>query len=105
MFDAQWNSEEKRRAAAKRRLDPEPATMHFDDLLGDGQTEAGPAFGLSVRTLRLLKFLEYLGLVALGNAWSGVGHRDRVAAVRGRSFHRDFAGIGEFDGVADEIEQ
>jgi hypothetical protein len=79
--------------------------MHFDDPLGDGQTKAGAALGLGMRALRLLEFFEYFGLVGFGYAWSGILDCDRVTAIGRRSLHRHLAAVGEFDRIADQIEQ
>src|SRR5207237_8169821 len=67
MIDAQWNGEEKCRAAAQIRLDPQPSAMHFDDPLRHSKATPGAAFGFGMRTLGLLEFLKNLGLIGLRN--------------------------------------
>src|SRR5580704_15276321 len=79
--------------------------MHLDDALCDRQTEAGAAFDLGLRAVRLLEFVENLRLVRLGNAWAGVAHRNSVGAIRRRRLDGDLARVGELDRVADQIEQ
>src|SRR5689334_15849645 len=105
VLDVDRYRERECRAFADLGLDPEAAAVHFDDALGDGEAEPGAALLLGGRGIGLLKLLEDLGLVLLGDARSGIAHRDREASVRNRGADRNFAGIGELDGVADQIEQ
>jgi len=79
--------------------------MHFDDPLRNSKAKPGAAFGFGMRALGLLEFLKNLGLIGLGNAGSGISHRNRVTAIRSRGLHRDFAGIGKLDCIADKVEQ
>ena len=89
----------------RARLDPDFPRVHFDDPLGDRQSEPGPALLFRGRAVRLLELGEDLGLVGLADAGSGVANGDRERAVRGGSLDGDFSRVGELDGVADEIEQ
>src|SRR6266571_1782055 len=92
-------------SALMRRVASQPSAMHFDDPLRNSKAKPGAAFGFGMRALGLLEFLKNLGLIGLGNARPGIGHRNRVTAVRSRGLHGDFAGIGELDRVADKIEE
>ena len=40
--------------------------MHLDDLLGDGKTKAGSAFGLGIGVVDLVELLEYALLLFQG---------------------------------------
>ena len=64
-----------------------------------------PPFLLGDRIVGLLELLEQLGLVGRRNARAGVAHRNVERAVGGGDLDRHFAGIGELDRVADQIEQ
>src|SRR5215471_15375972 len=95
----------KRRSFARRRLHPDAAAVHLDDLLGDGEAEARAALGLGVGTVDLMELLEDAGLVLFGNAWSRIGHADVEVAVDRLCSHAHLAGVRKLDGIADEIEQ
>src|SRR6516162_1990469 len=58
-----------------------------------------------MRALRLLEFFEYFGLVGFGYARSGILDCDRVTAIGRRSLHRHLAAVGEFDRIANQVEQ
>ena len=79
--------------------------MQFDDLLRDRETEAGAALLARAGAVDLLKLLEDALLVLGRNAGAGIGDGDVEGAVRGCRVHRDLAGLGELDGIADEIQQ
>ena len=64
----------KSRALAGLRLDPNPAAVHLNDPLGDGQSQAGAALLAGDRIIGLLKLLKQLGLIGSGDARSGVTH-------------------------------
>ena len=67
--------------------------------------EPGAAFLLGYRGIRLLELLKNLALIPFGDAWAGVVHRDREG-IRWRSkSYRHFAGVGEFNRIAHEVEQ
>jgi len=44
-FGARGKLHLKRRSFARRRYHPDPAAVHLDDLLGDGETEPRAALG------------------------------------------------------------
>src|SRR5262245_13286524 len=95
----------KRRSFARRRLHPDAAAVHLDDLLGDGEPEARAALGLGKRAVDLMELIEDPALLIKGYARPGVCHRnDKVAIPRARG-DADLAGVGELDGVAHEVEQ
>src|SRR5215831_12014673 len=70
----------KRRSLARRRLYPDPAAVHLDDLLGDGEAKARAALGLGKRAVDLVELLEDPTLLIKGYAGTGVGHRDSELA-------------------------
>src|SRR5262245_57413095 len=84
----------KGRAFAQDRLDPNPAAVHLDDLLCNGEPEACAALGLGVRAVHLMELFEDAGLVLFGNTWPRIGHADIEAAVDsfGRDSHSPFVG-------------
>src|SRR5262245_56626595 len=43
---------------AERRLNPNAPTVHLDDLLGDGEPEAGAALGLGKGAVNLMELIE-----------------------------------------------
>src|SRR5208337_2160406 len=64
-----------------------------------------PPFGLRVRVVDLVELLEDPRPLVLRNAGTGVDDTHREASVDGIGSHADLASIGEFDRIADEIEQ
>src|SRR5207244_2013313 len=79
--------------------------VHLDDVLGDRQAEARAALNPRGRAVGLVELLEDPGLVGRGDAGPGVTHRDGERAVDSGGSDRHFTGIGELDGVADQVEQ
>src|SRR5262245_50788907 len=79
--------------------------MHFDDLLGDGEPEAGATLCLGKGAVDLMKLLKDALLLLLGDARSRVRHADIEATVDRLGSHAHFANVRKLDGVADEIEQ
>src|SRR5262249_29724635 len=94
-----------RRAFARRRLHPDAAAVHLHDLLGDGEAETRATLGLGKRAVDLVELLEDPSLLVKGYAGPGVRHRDGEMAVPRARGDADLAGVGELDGVANEIEQ
>src|SRR5262245_15875923 len=64
----------KLRSFARRRLHPDPPTVHLHDLLGDGETEPRAALGLGKRAVDLVELIEDPILLIKGYAGPGVGH-------------------------------
>src|SRR5262249_52977637 len=93
------------RALTERRLDPDAPTVHLDDLLGDGEPEAGTALGFGVGAVYLVELLEYAGQLIRGDAGASVGNADIEVAIHGLRGNSYFAGVGELDGVADQVEE
>ena len=58
------------------RLNPDFTTVHLNNALGDGQSQAGAALLARNRIVGLLKLLKQLGLIGSGDAGSGVTNRD-----------------------------
>src|SRR4030095_10492293 len=92
-------------ALAQRRFNPDTAAMHLDDLLGDGKTKAGSAFGLGTGVVDLVELLEYALLLFQRYSGARVSHTDREVTVYGFGRDPDLTGVGELDGVADQVEQ
>src|SRR5262249_34915677 len=90
---------------AERRLNPNAAAMHLDDLLGDGEPETSATSGLGQRAVDLVELLEDASSLVIGNAWPRIGHADVEVVVDRLGTHTHLAGIGELDGVADEDEE
>ena len=78
--------------------------MHLNDLLGDGEPKARATLGLGVGAVDLMELLEDPILLVNGYAGARVCHRDGEMAIPRARGDPDFAGVGEFDGVANEIE-
>ena len=95
----------KRRSFARRRLHPDAAAVHLDDLLGDGEAEARAALGLGVRAVHLVELLKDPILLVEWYAGAGVFHRDGEMAVPSARGDAHFTSVGELDGITDEIEQ
>ena len=89
----------------QRRFNPDATTVHLDDLLGDGEAEAGPALGLGVGVVDLVELLEDAVQLLRRYPWTRVGHGNGEVAVHGRRGDAHFASVGELDGVADEVEE
>ena len=70
------------RALAERRFDPDATAVHLDDLLGDGEAEAGPALRLGVGVVDLMELLEDAAQLLSRNAGASVGHGNGEVAVR-----------------------
>ena len=79
--------------------------MHLHDLLGDGEAQTGAAFGLSKGDIGLMELFEDTRLLGEWNARTGVCYEKVEVPVY--RFRRDahLAGVGELDGVADQVEQ
>src|SRR5215831_18789751 len=78
---AHWELHLKRRSFARRRHHPDPAPVHLDDLLGDGEAKTGAALGLGHRAVDLMELLEDPILLIEWYAGPGVRHRDGEMAV------------------------
>src|SRR5262245_41028528 len=95
----------KGRSFARCRHHPDAAAVHLHDLLGDGEAEARAALGLGERAVDLGELIEDLMLLVERYAGAGVRHRDGEMAVPRARGDADLAGVGELDGIANEIEQ
>ena len=92
-------------AVARAGVHPQPATVHLDDPPRDREPEPGAALGLGDRIVGLLELLEQLLLIGGIDSRPGVVHRHAERAIGRRDLDRHFAGVGELDRVADQIEQ
>src|SRR6516165_10202536 len=93
------------RALARLRLDPNPAAVHLNDALRYSEPQTSAAFLTRDRIVGLLELLKQLGLIGSGDAGSSVPHRYIERAIISFGLDSDFAGIGELNRVADEIDQ
>src|SRR5262245_60503893 len=93
------------RALAECRLHPNAAAMHLDDLLGDGEPEARATLGLGKRAVDLVELIKNAGLLLLRDSWPRVRHADGEMPICRRRGDTDLAGVGELNGVANEVEQ
>ena len=95
--------EGKCRAPANLRLDPDSASVHLNDALRYSEPQAGAAFLASNGIVGLLELLKQVGLIGGGDAGTGVTDRHMECAFICFGLDGDFAGVGELDGIADEI--
>src|SRR5262249_52099782 len=100
-----WKGESERGALPRLRLNPDFSSVHLNNALGYGQAQPSAALLAGDRIIGLLKLLKQLGLVGGGNARTGVADRDIECAIVCLGFDGNFAGIGELNSVADEINQ
>ncbi len=86
------------------------AAHQFDQPFGDGEAQAGAAMSPGRGGVPLLKRLEQKWKCVGRDAHSGVADQELelvqvVLHRRRRHLEGDVAFVGEFDGIADEIEQ
>ena len=75
-------------------------------LTANGQSQSGAAVLARRERVGLAKGIEYLRLRLLRNADTGIGDLEAQSLVAdGPDPHDDFSGIGEFDGIAHEVDQ
>src|SRR6266849_5715374 len=79
------------RAAADFAFDPDAAAMHFDDVLGDGEAEAGAAELAGARGVDAIEALEDARLVGGGDADAGIGDGEDDFGVAGFGADRNLA--------------
>src|SRR6516165_8782571 len=79
--------------------------MHGNDPPSNRQSETSPTLRLGGRVVSLLELIKDFGLIAEVNARSGIAHGKRISPVTRDGFDRHLAGIGEFDGVAHDVEK
>src|SRR5262245_58195823 len=94
-----------RRSFARHRLHPDAAAVHLHDLPGDGKAQARAALGLGKGTVDLVELIEDPTLLVERYAGTGVRHRDGEMAVPRPRGDAHLPGVGELDGVANEVEQ
>src|SRR6266849_4249419 len=79
------------RAAADFAFDPDAAAMHFDDVLGDGEAQAGAAELAGARSVDAIEALEDARLVGGGDANAGIGDGEDDFGAAGLGADRDLA--------------
>src|SRR5262249_53194494 len=93
------------RALAERRLHPDAAAVHLDNLLGDSKTEARAALRLRKRAVDLVELLEDARLLRRRNTGTRVSDADGEVPIDGLGGHTHLADVGELDSIADEVEE
>src|SRR5262249_49569929 len=79
--------------------------MHLDDALRYGQPQASAALLLGDGIVGLLEFLKQPRLIVSGDPGSGVADRYIECAIISFRLDRDFARIGELNGITDKVDQ
>src|SRR6267378_3491745 len=98
------NGEMKVRALPHFALDPDAATVNFDEMFGDGQAQAGAADFARAGNVNPVEALEDARLVRPRDADSSVGDREgHFGAVGGRADHDLTAGRSVLHGVVQQI--
>src|SRR5262249_57023607 len=69
------------------------------------KSQPGAAFLAGDRIVCLLKLLKQFGLVGRGDSRAGIADRNFECAVSNADINADFPRVGEFNRIADEIEQ
>ena len=97
-------------ANARLAFQPDLSAHHFDQLAGDGQPQAGAAVLARRGAIHLREALEDGGLPFRRDADAGILHREAHLHLLVRLFERfgaddNLALVGEFDRVADEVDQ
>ncbi len=108
--DPQPSGEVERATATGHALDPQTASHQRYQLHRDGQTQSGAAIPASDRAVGLGEGLEDHGLLIGRDTDARVLDakvQAHLVAARFLLFHADddFAVLGEFDGVADQVNQ
>src|SRR5260370_36281916 len=80
------------RAAADFAFDPDAAAMHFDDVLGDGEAQAGAAELAGARGVDAIEALEDARLVGGGDANAGIGDGEDGLRAAGFGAGADMGG-------------
>src|SRR5690349_13564164 len=94
------------RPPAQLALDPDPAPVQLDELLRQGQPEAGALLLPRLVAPHLAKLLEDSRLVFGGNPDTGIGDRGLDQAVLPASLQADPAPLrGELDRIRQEVEE
>src|SRR5712691_1687414 len=78
-------------AAADFAFDPDAAAVHFDDVLGDGEAQAGAAELAGARSVDAIEALEDARLVGGGDADAGIGDGEDDFGAAGFGADRDLA--------------
>src|SRR5713101_8287273 len=100
------NGEMELRALPHFALDPDAATVNFDEMFRDGQAQAGAANFAGPGNVHAVEALEDAGLVRPGDADPGVGNGEsHLGAVRGSADHDLAARRSVLHGVVQEILQ
>ena len=112
-LDTERSAEKKSTADAESAFQPDAAAHQFDKLFGNCKAESGAAVFAGSRSIGLGEAFEdridFIG----GDADAGIDHGEaQAAAIRrkgriGLGFDSDFqtAGVGEFDGIAQQIDE
>src|SRR5271165_968400 len=102
-MDRQYDPEG--RALAEHGLDRNRPALKFDHSPRNRETQPGAAFLARIRIVDLLKLAKDPLLIGIGNARPGVAHSQSELAIGDRGADLDLARVGEFDRIADEVQQ
>src|SRR5262249_21155924 len=94
-----------RGALPRLRLNPNFTSVHLNDAPGYCQAQPSAPLLAGNRIVGLLKLLKQLGLIGSRNPRTGIADRYMERAIISFGLDGDLAGIGELNGVADEIDQ
>jgi hypothetical protein len=100
------NRDDKPGAALRPVLRAYAAAVQLDEMLDDGQSEAGTTGIAGARFLDAIEALEHAGQIAFGNPGALVRYGNRHASIqrrRGHVYRGLFGCIG--DGIGNEISQ
>src|SRR6516162_7349016 len=95
----------KRRAFAQYRVNRDRPALQLDHALRDCETEPGAAFLAGIRVVDLLELAKDPFLIGVGDARPSVAHGQYKLAFVQAGTDLDFALVGEFYRIADEVEQ
>src|ERR1700752_607872 len=85
-------------------VDPDAATVSFDEMLGDRKAEARAADFTGPRHVNAVETLEDAGLVHLGDTDSGVGDGEgHFLSTGGRGYHDLAARRRVLNGVVQQV--
>ena len=88
-----------------RALDPDSTAVHLHQLLRDGQPEPGSLVLAADAAVALLKAFEDPLHVVRRDADAGIAHADQQLGALTLGRHPNAAGLGEFDRVAQQVQQ
>ncbi|GJE41573.1 hypothetical protein AEGHOMDF_0739 [Methylobacterium soli] len=104
VFAAQRQRDPEGAARARAALDADAAAVEMRQLLHQREADARALEAAPLRTRHPVEALEQARQLRLGNAGSGVAHRQAGLPVRRFQRHPDPAREGELEGIRDQVE-